>query len=196
MDYLQARQGMYGDRDAGLPPGRSRGGLPPGAPDGALPPGPTRLALPPGRGGGPAAAETSTPEPRTGGPGAAHIHDEAFSANRTYEPSPKHAGRDRVAGGRKISKEPTDGDAALNFSFDISPNSDRRIGIDVKHGEFVVFDRTGDTVVDKQAAGGVYHGHVRTWDELEAPMRRVLIDHDVVKKGKINVDPDRWDLTP
>ena len=33
-----------------------------------------------------------------GGPGAAHIHDEAFSANRTFEGSAKHTGRDRMVG--------------------------------------------------------------------------------------------------
>jgi hypothetical protein len=51
------------------------------------------------------------------GPGAAHIHDESFSANRTFERSEKHSVNDRTVGGKKVAKEPTDGQAALDFSF-------------------------------------------------------------------------------
>lgn len=131
------------------------------------------------------------PAPR-GGPGAAHIHDESFSANRTFEPSEKHSGKDRTVGGRKVAKEPADGAAALDFSFQVSNNSPRRIGIDVKNNEFVVFDRTGNKVVNKEVAGGVFHGHVRFWDELEAPMKKLLVDRGLVKNGKITVDSDRW----
>ncbi|MGH9886639.1 MAG: hypothetical protein ACREBE_13985, partial [bacterium] len=127
-----------------------------------------------------------------GGPGAAHVHDEAFSVNRTFEGSNKHAARDRVVAGRKVAKEPIDGQAALDFSFQLSGNSPRRIGIDVQNKEFVVFDRTGNKVVNKQVVGGVFHGHVRTWDELEAPMRKALEERGLVKNGKIVVDPARW----
>jgi hypothetical protein len=62
----------------------------------------------------------------------------------------------------------------------------------VKNNEFVVFDRTGNRVVNKDVAGGVFHGHVRTWDELEAPMKKLLVDRGLVKNGKITVDPARW----
>ena len=60
----------------------------------------------------------------------------------------------------------------------------------------MVFDRTGNRVIDKQVVGGVYHGHVRSWDELETPMKKVLEEHGVVKKGKISVDANRWDVEP
>jgi hypothetical protein len=133
--------------------------------------------------------------PRTG-PGAAHVHDEAFSANRTYEPSPKHTTKDRKVGSRKVAKEPADGAAAITFSFQISPRSPRRIGVDPKNNEFVVFDRTGNKIIDKQVVGGTYHGHVRTWDELEDTMKKTLIEQGVVEKGRIKLDPSRWDLQP
>ncbi len=74
----------------------------------------------------------------------------------------------------------------------MSPNSPRRIGIDVKNDEFVVFDRTGNKVVDKGVAGGVFHGHVRSWDELDGAMQKVLEARGLVKNGKITVDPARW----
>lgn len=128
------------------------------------------------------------------GPGAAHVRDEAFSANRTFERSEKHAGRDRSVGGKKVAKEPADGQAALDFSFQVSNNSPRRIGIDAKNNEFVIFDRTGNKVVNKEVAGGVFHGHVRTWEELEAPMKKLLEDRGLVKNGKITVDPARWTI--
>ncbi len=133
--------------------------------------------------------------PRTG-PGAAHVHDEAFSANRTYESSPKHTAKDRKVGIRKVAKEPADGAAALKFSFRISPSSPRRIGVDPKNNEFVVFDRTENKVMNKQIVGGVYHGHVRTWDELEDSMKKTLIEQGVVEKGTIKLDPSRWDISP
>lgn len=126
------------------------------------------------------------------GPGAAHTHDESFSANRTFERSEKHSGKDRKVGGKKVAKEPTDGQAALDFSFQASSNSPRRIGIDVRHNEFVVFDRTGNKVVNKEVAGGIFHGHVRSWEELDAPMKRLLEERGLVKNGKISVDPARW----
>jgi hypothetical protein len=74
----------------------------------------------------------------------------------------------------------------------VSSNSPRRIGIDVKNNEFVVFDRTGNKVVNKTVAGGIFHGHVRSWQDLEAPMKRLLEDRGLVKNGKVNVDPARW----
>jgi hypothetical protein len=131
------------------------------------------------------------------GPGAAHVHDESFSANRRYEGSKKHGRADRRVGGRKVSKEPTDGEAALDFSFQVSDSAPTRVGVDVKNNEFVVFNRTGNLVEDKQPAGGVYHGHVRTWSELDRDMQRVLVEnHMVDKKGRIQVDPARWEDKP
>jgi hypothetical protein len=131
------------------------------------------------------------PSPKRG-PGAAHIHDESFSTNRTFERSVKHGGRERVVGGKKVAKEPADGQSALDFSFQISNNSPRRIGIDVKNNEFVVLDRTGHRITNKEVTGGVFHGHVRMWDELDRPMQKLLEERGFVKNGRISVDPARW----
>ena len=74
----------------------------------------------------------------------------------------------------------------------MSNNSPRRVGIDMNNHEFVVFDRTGNKVVNKEVAGGIFHGHVRSWEEFEAAMKKLLEDRGLVKNGKINVDPTRW----
>jgi hypothetical protein len=129
----------------------------------------------------------------SGGPGAASETDEAFAANRRYESSPKHGGKSRSVGGKRVAKEPADGAAALEFSFQISSGSPRRVGVDVKNNEIVILDRTGNLVSGKRVVGGVYHGHVRSWEELDREMRKVLLEHHVVdSRGRINVDPKHW----
>jgi hypothetical protein len=141
--------------------------------------------------------ETGLSKKKGGGPGAAHIHDESFSANRKYEGSVKHGARARNVGGRIVQKAPTNGQAALDMSFEFSKETPRRIGVDVATGEFVVFDRTGNLVAEKQVVGGVYHGHVRTWEQLDPEMRKVLIDHRLVdRRGRITFDPKQWDVVP
>jgi hypothetical protein len=58
-------------------------------------------------------------------------------------------------------------------------------------------DRTGSRVISKRVAGGTYHGHVRTWDELEEPMKRVLVQYGVVDaRGRMTIDPSRWNDEP
>jgi hypothetical protein len=127
------------------------------------------------------------------GPGAAHIHDESFAANRKYVGSPKHTGTTRRVGGVEVSREPTDGQAALEDSFPL-PNTNRRIGVDVKNKEFVVLDRTGNLVKDKKVVGGEYHGHVRSWDGLSSNMRAALKPIvDVDKSGRWIINPN-WDI--
>lgn len=57
----------------------------------------------------------------------------------------------------------------------IGPNTTRRVGI--SDGEIVVFDET---------TSGVYHGHVRSWNELSEQMKAALRKAKMVnKKGKI-----------
>ena len=134
---------------------------------------------------------------RPGGPGAAHVHDEEFSTNRTFEGSKKHTATARSIGGDTVGKEPTNGQAALDFSFPISPNTPRRVGIDVATKEFVVFDRTGNRVDAKRQAGGIFHGHVRTWEMLSSDMKKALIKQGLVdKRGRITIDSNKWDLEP
>ncbi|WP_367371846.1 S-type pyocin domain-containing protein [Pseudomonas lini] len=64
------------------------------------------------------------------------------------------------------SKGPENGQEALGNSVQVKPTSERRIGIDPKTNEFVVFDHTG---------GDDYHGHVRAWNKLHQDMKNVLI---------------------
>ena len=50
---------------------------------------------------------------------------------------------------------PIDGQDTLDNSFSIGGNTARRVSI--SNGEFVVLDQTSE---------GIYHGHVRTWEEI------------------------------
>lgn len=135
--------------------------------------------------------------PAPAAPGAADFHDEAFSTNRTYEPSDKHAAKGRVVAGRTVQKAPTNGQAALDGSVIFSEHTSRRVGVDSETGEFVVFDRTGNKVVNKKVVGGVYHGHVRTWDELEPEMQNALEQEGFVdSRGRITLDAKKADATP
>lgn len=57
----------------------------------------------------------------------------------------------------------------------ISENTTRRVG--VSNGEIVVLDETGN---------GIFHGHVRSWDDLTNQMKIALIKGGlVVRKGNI-----------
>lgn len=63
----------------------------------------------------------------------------------------------------------------MDNSVAISPNTTRRVGI--SDGEIVVFDET---------TSGIFHGHVRSWNELSETMKAALRKAGMVnKKGKI-----------
>jgi RHS repeat-associated protein len=90
-----------------------------------------------------------------------------------YVASPKHGA---VARGN-IAAAPSHGQEALDLSLRISENTTRRVGVDYATKEFVVFDETST---------GVFHGHVRSWSQLEGSMQRALIKEGVANsKGKI-----------
>ena len=90
-----------------------------------------------------------------------------------FEPSPRHGLRDRG----RVSRGPTNGQAALDHSLQVRSTSPRRVGIDYDSGEFVVFNRT---------LGNTYHGHVRPWQELERPMQKALRDAGMAdRRGRI-----------
>jgi hypothetical protein len=75
--------------------------------------------------------------------------------------------------GRK-SPRPIDGQRALDNSFDIPGKERTRVGF--SQGQFVVLNETVE---------GVYHGHVRVWDELRPVMQNILKDLGIVtKRGK------------
>ena len=92
----------------------------------------------------------------------------------TYEPNPKHGPKQRG----NIGAEPTNGQPALDDSVPIKGTSTRRVGVDPTTGEIVVFDET-------YPGKGVFHGHVRSWDELTQEMKNALIKAGLVdKKGR------------
>lgn len=63
----------------------------------------------------------------------------------------------------------------MDKSVSIGPNTTRRVGI--SDGEIVVFDET---------TSGIFHGHVRSWNELSEQMKASLRKAGMVnKKGKI-----------
>lgn len=68
---------------------------------------------------------------------------------------------------------------ALENSVPLGENTTRRVGVDKENGEIVVLDET-------HPGKGVYHGHVRSWEELSDKMRNALRRAGLVnKKGKI-----------
>jgi len=91
--------------------------------------------------------------------------------NGKYKDAPYH-----TKNGNAIkSPRPKNGQKALDNSFPIKETSKRRIGI--SEGEFVVLDETSP---------GLYHGHVRTWQELKDTIQNILIDNGLVRdNGKI-----------
>lgn len=79
------------------------------------------------------------------------------------------------------SPAPIDGQAALDNSLLIKETSPRRISIN--KGQFVVLDRT---LPASDCSPDIYHGHVRTWEELDPEMREPLQKAGWVNsKGKI-----------
>ena len=75
----------------------------------------------------------------------------------------------------KKNKAPNMGQEALDNSVPIGSNTTRRVGI--SDGEIVVFDET---------TKGIFHGHVRSWNELTESMKAALRKSGMVnKKGKI-----------
>jgi hypothetical protein len=92
-------------------------------------------------------------------------------ANGVYEKANYHGKNDNSV----KSKAPIDGQAALDNSIPLKDTTDRRVGI--SNGEIVILDKTSE---------GVYHGHVRSWDDLSEKMKAVLRKAGLVnKKGKI-----------
>ena len=92
-----------------------------------------------------------------------------------YVASPKHP--TGVSPRPGVSPGPMNGQDALDWSVEIGPNTDRRVGIDYDTGEFAVFDQT---------QAGEYHGHVRGWDALDQKMQNALIQAGMVnRRGKI-----------
>jgi len=113
------------------------------------------------------------------GNGAAEAETSARETKLNYEGSSKHGQTARGTAKGFASAEPKDGQVALNNSLQVKATSPRRIGVDLRNQEFVVFDET-------YPGKGIFHGHVRSWHELTPEMQQTLIKADkVTKKGKI-----------
>ncbi|MBB5321167.1 RHS repeat-associated core domain-containing protein [Marinobacter oulmenensis] len=94
-------------------------------------------------------------------------------ARREYRAASYHG----KAGNAVKSKAPKNGQDALDMSVQVKGTSPRRVGIDYETGEFAVFDQT---------TNGVFHGHVRGWNDLTSQMQNALRKAGMVdRKGKI-----------
>ncbi len=94
-------------------------------------------------------------------------------ANLTFEPNPKHR---RKKHGR-VSSQPTDGQAALDNSVQISQRSSRRVGVDQANEEIVVL---------VEHLPGIFHGFIVEWHELDRGVQRQLRDVGLVtSRGRI-----------
>lgn len=88
-----------------------------------------------------------------------------------YENAPYHTN----FGNFIKSKAPCNGQRALDNSISLGKNTSRRIGI--SDGEIVILDQTSP---------GLFHGHVRSWNDLTQIMKNVLTEANLVtSRGKI-----------
>ncbi len=91
-----------------------------------------------------------------------------------FEKSPKHGTEQRG----KAAPEPLNAQETLELSVQIKETSSRRVAYNPSTGQFAVFDETHNGT-------GIYHGHVRSWDELTQDMQNSLVNSGVVdRKGK------------
>lgn len=91
--------------------------------------------------------------------------------NGRYEDASYHT---KHGNGRK-SARPKDGQKALDVSVNFKTTSQGRVGI--SNGQFVVLTKTQHRL---------YHGHIRSWKDLEPEMRNALQEAGYVNaKGKI-----------
>ena len=124
---------------------------------------------------GPAGADVvvSRWSARLAAKGAGSVGSLGAAKRLIYEASPKHGS---IAKG-SISAAPRNGQEALDLSVQVKSTSPRRIGIDYGTGEFNVFDQT---------SAGVFHGHVRSWNELTSEMQKTLRQAGMVdSRGRI-----------
>jgi hypothetical protein len=90
-----------------------------------------------------------------------------------YELNPKHGTTQRG----RAAAAPRSGQAALENSVQFGPTSSRRVAADVESQEFVVFH---------EHRPGVFHGHVREWEQLDAEMQNALVRTGrVTRQGRI-----------
>jgi filamentous hemagglutinin len=92
------------------------------------------------------------------------------AANCVYQGADYHT----QEGNALKSPAPKNGQLSLNNSIQIKSTSPRRIAMQ-SDNEFVIFDQTSE---------GVYHGHVRPWEQLTPEMKSVLKKAGLVKSNR------------
>src|SRR2546422_23007 len=98
--------------------------------------------------------------------------------NLIFEPNPKH----RIKRHGRGSAQPTDGQAALDNSVRVTETSSRRVGVDRKNKEIVIF---------MEHLPGVFHGFVVEWNDLERNVQRRLQKLGLVtSRGRILDESD------
>lgn len=99
-------------------------------------------------------------------------------ATLTFQPNPKHQSKKHG----RISRQPADGQTALNDSVQISERSSRRVGVDRSNKEIVIF---------MEHLPEVFHGFVVEWTDLERNVQRLLQKLGVVTgRGRILGEKD------
>jgi RHS repeat-associated protein len=102
---------------------------------------------------------------------------EEKSPELRWEPSPKHGPTQRG----RAAPEPADPEGSLQRSVPLGPNTTRRVSADPANKEFSIFDET-------HPGTGIYHGHARSWDQLNQQQKNALIRGGLAdRKGRILV---------
>ena len=91
----------------------------------------------------------------------------------TFDPSPKHGASARNTSKGVASPGPKDGQHALDNSVQVKSTSTRRVGVDKENREITVFDQTSE---------GVFHGHVRSFEDLTSQQQNALKKAGLVDK--------------
>ncbi|MFK7824842.1 MAG: polymorphic toxin-type HINT domain-containing protein [Oligoflexales bacterium] len=103
--------------------------------------------------------------------------DDNDDTSRVFEENPKHRKNVSQGKGGCANPEPTNPQKALDNSVEMEGNSSRRVSVDKENGEFSVFD---------EHTSGKFHGHTRSWDQLNQRMKNALIKSGkVTPRGKI-----------
>jgi hypothetical protein len=121
--------------------------------------------------------------------GGAWVHN---SDVRIYDEEgyTKHGTTQGSRGGHSTGAAPTNGQNALDnsvqYSRDVEGRFGGRVGIDPETGEIVVMMNNGHI----EGQDPKYHGHVRSWDELNQEMKNALIRNKMAKpNGRLTGNP-------
>ncbi|HEV7590235.1 MAG TPA: hypothetical protein VGO40_19100 [Longimicrobium sp.] len=96
-----------------------------------------------------------------------------------------NAGKHGRAERGRVSREPRNGQDALDYSLPIKPNVSARIGIDYEEGAYVVL-RRHMRVFQELPEVEIFHGYVVEWAVLPQECRNALMRAGMANlKGKI-----------